>query len=161
MRGSLAERFWTRVDQRGPDDCWNWTGGHSADGRGQVWNMGRNIPAPRAALMLSGVAIPHGAIICHRCDNPPCVNPAHLYAGSHLENVRDMDARGRRVSRVPHPASRGERNHNAKLTDDQIREIRSRYSGIRGEQSALAREFGVTQSLIYLIVRKDHRANLL
>lgn len=95
---------------------------------------------------------------CHHCDNPICVNPVHLYVGTAQTNVDDMDRRGRRVARVPHPAARGERNHNARLTNDQVSAIRSRYTGKRGEQSALAREYGVTPQLVQLIVRGSHRA---
>lgn len=105
--------------------------------------------------MLSGAAVPPGSLACHHCDNPPCVNPAHLYVGTALSNVRDMDSRGRRV--VGSNTPRGEQNPNAKLTDVQVSEIRLRYTGRRGEQSALATEYGVTQALVHMIVKGRHR----
>ena len=154
----LARRFWPRVQVGSPDECWPWTGGSDSDGRGRVWLDGKNIPAPRAALILSGVLVEPGSFICHHCDNPPCVNPNHLYVGSPMSNVRDMLARGRGRSKgVPRPASHGEKNHNAKLSDADVREIRQRYTGVRGEQTLLAQEFGVTQALIHMIVKGDHR----
>jgi len=153
----LGERFWPKVDRRRPDECWPWLGGRDKDGRGRVWFEGRNMPAPRASLILAGVEVPSDAFACHHCDSPPCVNPEHLYVGTPMTNVSDMDSRGRRVSRVAHPASAGERNHNAKLTDAQVAEIRQRYSGTRGEQTALAREYGVTQALVHMIVKGSHR----
>ena len=159
-RVPLEKRFWTRVSAGKPSECWAWLGGRDSDGRGRIWHEGRNIPAPRVALILSGTPVPHGAFACHHCDNPNCVNPAHVYVGSALSNVADMDARGRRGSSVRRPRARGERNHNAKLTDEQVRWIRERYTGRRGEQTALASEYGVTPQLVSLIVRGDHRAVL-
>lgn len=154
----LEVRWRRRVAFAGPDECWPWTGGHDTDGRGRVWFNGRNIPATRVALMLMGWAIPAGSFICHTCDNPPCVNPRHLYVGSALTNVRDMDERGRRVARVPKPGARGEKNHNARLSDAAVAEIRQKYTGARGEQTRLAREYGVTQALVSLIVGGAYRA---
>jgi len=157
----LADRFWNRVEVRGQDECWIWTGGvDGRDRRGRVWYQGRNIPASRAALLLSGVDVPDGAYVCHHCDNPPCVNPQHLYVGDAASNVADMDRRGRRIARVPHPGSAGERNHAARLTDQQVIEIRKSYSGRRGEQTAIAKAYGVTPALISGIVRGQHRASI-
>lgn len=154
---ATRERFSSRVDRRGDDECWPWTGGHDADGRGRFWLDGRNVPAPRVALILAGEEYREGQMACHHCDNPPCVNPSHLYFGDALSNVRDMLTRSRGRTRVPHAAARGERNHNAKLSDADVADIRRAYSGARGEQSALARVYGVTPQLIQLIVKGGHR----
>lgn len=154
----LAERFWNRVEICAPDECWPWTGAHGRDGRGRVWLDGRNIPAPRAALILAGVQYRAGAFACHHCDNPPCVNPSHLYFGTPGDNVRDMDDRGRRVKHGALPSMAGELNHHAKLSDSDVTAIRRAFTGRRGEQSALARQYGVTPQLIHLIVRGGHRA---
>jgi hypothetical protein len=86
--------------------------------------------------------------ICHHCDNPPCCNPGHLFLGTHADNTADMDAKGRgsrpRFNRADHP--------NTKLSDGQVATIRNRYRGNYGEQSALAREFNVSPSLIRQLV---------
>lgn len=97
MGDSFLERFWARVDVRGPDECWVWTGGRNSREYGVVWPRGStNIGAHRLSWELANaVPIPAGLFICHRCDNPPCVNPAHLFLGTHQDNMRDAIAKGR------------------------------------------------------------------
>jgi hypothetical protein len=160
-RRPIAERFWEKVAVGALSDCWPWLGG-ACGGYGRIWDtdMGSNRRATEVALVLSGITVPPGAMVCHHCDTPRCVNPAHLYVGDAATNVADMDRRGRRRASVPHPAARGERNHNAKLTDAEVRAIRARYTGLRGEQSALAREYGVTPQLVQMVVRGGHRGVL-
>jgi hypothetical protein len=77
--------------------------------------------------------------VCHECDNPICCNPSHLFAGKQLDNVRDMDAKGRRINGAP----KGSRHIFAKLTDEIVRDIRRNYHGAYGERRDLARRFGV------------------
>ncbi|MEY9995875.1 hypothetical protein ABIE67_007907 [Streptomyces sp. V4I8] len=97
-QGSAEERFWRYVDKTG--ECWTWTGGHSNDGYGRFFiSEGEgNVAAHRFSYQLHNGEIPDGLIICHRCDNPPCVRPDHLFVGTHLDNVRDMFSKGRNVS---------------------------------------------------------------
>lgn len=83
-------RFWAKIDQRGPDDCWPWLAGRSK-GYGQFLNY----LAHRIAWFLTHGEIPAGAVIRHTCDNPPCCNPNHLVPGTHGQNFRDMVERGR------------------------------------------------------------------
>lgn len=91
---SFEERFWRQVDRREPDACWPWTGatikgyGHSHWGREHYY-------AHRKSWELAFGPIPDGMVVRHRCDNPPCVNPAHLEVGTQADNVADMIARGR------------------------------------------------------------------
>lgn len=156
-RTPLETRFWAQVQRGGIDECWTWLGATVGGGYGRIWDSEsrRNRRASEVALTLSGVTVPSGAFVCHHCDNPPCVNPRHLYVGDALTNERDKIARGRRPrigGSLP-----GERNHQAKLTDKQVAEIRARYTGRRGEQTELAREYGVTQANISLIVRRGSR----
>jgi hypothetical protein len=95
-----TSRFWSRVDRRGPDECWPWTvGGRGVAGRASFYVGGRNVPAPRYALLASGVfpqTRPRHA--CHKCDNPPCCNPAHLWWGTNAENMRDAAQKKRLVN---------------------------------------------------------------
>ena len=84
-----AERFWSRVGKKEPDDCWEWLGCKSGYGYGVFWFNGRRIGAHRVAYELVVGPIPQGAVICHRCDNTSCCNPAHLFAGSQADNMRD------------------------------------------------------------------------
>jgi hypothetical protein len=98
----IASRFWSKVDATGGiDACWPWTGVRIPSGYGQLWSGKRHRPATRIAVLLSGRDIPAGMIVCHTCDNPPCVNPDHLFVGTYSDNMRDMLAKGRgRWSRV-------------------------------------------------------------
>lgn len=99
LRGprTLAERFWEKVDKRGPDECWPWTGASGGgDGRGHIWGDGRIVIASRLSVELAtGQAPPEERNVLHSCDNPPCVNPRHLRIGTQAENVQDMVSRGR------------------------------------------------------------------
>jgi hypothetical protein len=114
--------------------CWIWTGAKKENGYGIVTRYGRQIRAHRIAAESAGMSI-DGLMVLHACDNPPCVNPAHLRAGDHADNTRDMMERNRQ--------NRGRRNPNAKLTDDAVRLIRERYISGEGNES-LARAFGVS-----------------
>lgn len=150
-RLTLADRFWSKVDKRGPDDCWLRTAAVNEHGYGVMRPEGKRtgptVKAHRVSLMLAGVN-PDGYVVRHACDNPPCVNPAHLSVGSKADNSADMVARDRHA--------RGSRSGTSKLTEDQVAEIRARVA--RGElQRVLAAEFGVSRPQISYIVNKGWR----
>src|SRR4051812_19427853 len=89
---TLAERFWAKVDRTaGPDACWPWMGARFWFGHGAVKVGGRPWGTHRVAWELTNGAIPAGQQVNHRCDHPPCCNPTHLWLGTQLDNVRDMD----------------------------------------------------------------------
>lgn len=96
-QGSAEERFWRYVDKT--DECWTWTGGRINGGYGCFSVDGEtNVAAHRFSYQLHNGEIPAGLVVCHRCDNPPCVRPDHLFLGTQLDNVRDMFSKGRSVS---------------------------------------------------------------
>lgn len=128
--------------ERQDNGCWFWSGRRNRRGYGVAWTPASRSPqgAHRAAYEAWVGPIPEGMLICHRCDNPPCINPAHLWAGTQSENIEDM-WRKRRGFDV-----RGEGNGRAKLTADDARIIRS-LRGIETQES-LAKRYGITQGAI-------------
>lgn len=102
-RGPIENRFWPRVERRGPDECWLWTGKRNAKGYGVIGRNGRRTIATQISWELAqGSPVPAELLVCHSCDNPPCVNPAHLWLGTNSDNMRDMVAKGRNAT-AGHP----------------------------------------------------------
>ncbi len=90
----LADRFWIKVVRSGDDECWGWSG-TTNKGYGRINVGGNMVLAHRVAWELTSGLIPPGMCVLHSCDNPPCVNPNHLFLGTHADNMRDMRAKGR------------------------------------------------------------------
>lgn len=142
---SALDRFWSRVDQSGgPDACWPWTGKRNKLGYGHLRYYGRKVPVAQVSLVAHGYLLSDDDFACHACDNPPCCNPAHLFPGSHVDNMADRDAKGRQA--------KGSTVGISKLTESQVAEIRHRYSNYE-TQPSLAADFGLTRSTINAIVR--------
>lgn len=103
QRIPIERRFWSLVQRGAVDDCWLWTGHRDPKGYGQIaagGYRGGHLPAHRVSWELAYGPVPlgdgyHGACVLHRCDNPSCVNPQHLFLGSHLDNMLDMKRKGR------------------------------------------------------------------
>jgi hypothetical protein len=142
-------RFWSKVDVREPTECWPWRGGASSQGYGRFKVHGKLISAHHFAWLLIRGPIPeyegyHGTVLRHGCDNPRCCNPFHLRAGTQLDNVRDMDAKGRRVI--------GTRS---RFTDGQLRAI----AADPRPNSVVAAEYGTVKSYVQRIkARAPHGA---
>lgn len=141
------ERFWSKVEKRGPRECWMWQGAHVGQ-YGSFWYGAGPERAHRVAWELAnGRAIPDGLIVMHACDNPLCVNPKHLVLGTRQANNYDRDQKGRQRTK------RGSAHRLAKLTDADVLDIRARLAA--GEtQIALARAHGVAKSLVSRIARR-------
>jgi hypothetical protein len=147
----LIDRFWSRVDKSG--DCWVWTAATTNGGYGVIRDTGRNgkiIRAHRLSWELHNGPIPAGIEVCHRCDNPPCVNPAHLFLGTHQDNVTDTVNKGRASGGGP----RGSLHHQAKLTEAQVLDIRAVYAAGAASQRQLARKYNVDRGTIQHIVKR-------
>lgn len=149
--GERMARFWSRVDKSG--DCWLWTAGVDGSGYGLTKWADKTIGAHKLAYILTNGELPEGREVCHRCDNPPCCNPEHLFAGTHLENMRDCVAKGRLT---PPRRLYGDQNPLAKLSDQEVEIIKHRAaSGER--QTTLAKEFNVSNGLICMVLKGQRR----
>lgn len=142
----IEVRFWNRVAKS--DGCWLWVG-HRPSEYGRLSHKNEKHRAHRLSYQLNVGPIPDGMVVCHRCDNPPCVNPSHLFLGTSADNSRDMKAKGRWAGGPPS----GERAPNSSLKDAQVMEIKGllRFPHFHGKYSQMARAFGVSQNTIYSI----------
>jgi len=135
------------------DNCWEWLGHKSFGGYGAFWFNDRIVGAHRFSYELHNKKIPkgagyHGICVLHRCDNPSCVNPEHLFLGTQKENLRDMIKKNRRK----YTGMQGGKNGRAKLTQKQVEEIRKLYATGGFLQIELAKRFFVTGENIRKIV---------
>ena len=145
MREQDVKRFWNKVERGGHDECWLWTASKLRGGYGYFYLNG-TAQAHRIAYELEHGEIPEGQNVCHRCDNPACCNPTHLFLGTQAENTEDMEAKGRRRT------ARGE-GSNSKLAVKQVREIRTKYASGH-TYVELAEEYGVSFGAIGHIITR-------
>jgi hypothetical protein len=138
-----VSEFWAQVARGDADDCWPWTG-YSEKGYGRYYWRGRMVGAHELALtFMTGERRARGLETCHSCHNPLCCNPGHLRFDTRQSNVDDMMAAGRS-------------RHAVKLTDEQVVTLRRRaLAGATGQ--TLARDYGVSPSLVTMIIRGERR----
>ena len=135
-------RFWSKV-QTAEGGCAEWIGATYPTGYGNFYWQGRNHPAHRIAWLMSGQRIPESYYVLHRCDNRLCVEPAHLFVGTHQDNMDDMAGKGRRAPQA------GATNGNARLLPEQVAAIKVDNRSHR----ELGLEYGVSKTTIGLIKR--------
>ena len=163
----LIALFWSKVDKAGgpihPEHgrCWTWNAGRfsAPDNYGGFAIRRRVHKAHRVAFTIANGRIADGLCVLHRCDNPPCVRPDHLFLGTNRDNTADMVSKGRKAPSggaiAPDRQPRGMRHGRARLTDDDVRAMRARLDA--GESVAAIRQsFGICESLVYKI---RHRLN--
>jgi hypothetical protein len=139
----FAERFWSKVDKRGPDECWPWLASVNASGYGRLTaGRGVNLKAHRVSYTLEKGPIPDGMNVLHHCDNPPCCNPGHLFAGTHKDNTQDMLSKDRGVA-PPH--SFGKEHHHTKFDDAAARRI----IADQRTHHVIAAEYGVCSMTVF------------
>jgi predicted DNA-binding protein YlxM (UPF0122 family) len=146
-----ASRFWSKVNMTSDDSCWTWKASTRRRGYGGFALDGKTRAAHRVSWMLANGAIPDGMLVCHRCDNPSCVRPNHLFLGSQQENVDDMIGKGR--------DARGQRHARRVLTEHQVREIhRMLLDGVSWRE--IAKAFGMSKRAIESIAHNQTWAHL-
>lgn len=162
MDEAFVARFWSKVDKNGPvpqhdpalGACWVWTGWRIYSGYGQIAGGGRRHYVHRVAVVLSGRDLPAGMQALHRCDNPPCVRPDHIYVGSRVDNMRDMAQRGRSTrGRKRRGAAVGTAVGSAKLTEAQVFEIFATMASGQASSRNVAARYGVAHTTVLQIAR--------
>lgn len=141
---------WHKVSVAGSDDCWNWHGSLNVWGYGDCLYLGKRMNASRAAFISTHGAIGNGLVVCHRCDNPACCNPSHLFSATQAENLKDCRDKGRQRYKY------GKEHHRAgaKMTEEMVLEARRLYAaGV--SQSQMARDWGIHSSTISRAVRGE------
>lgn len=146
------ERFWQYVTPGAPDECWEWQGARNSYGYGRLNSGGKNgrtIKAHRASYEIHTGIDPGELDVCHRCDNPPCVNPAHLFLGDAKANAADMVAKGRHGN---YPGK------TARITDAQVVELREQAAaGVTYE--ALAAQYSISPRYAAMLANGYYRRN--
>lgn len=151
---TLVKRFWAKVDARGPHECWPWVASKNRHGYGQIsqsWPGGycRPFLAHRVSYMLANGELPDDLVVLHKCDNPACVNPAHLGLGTQADNLADAARKGR----MRNAGLRGSRHHWSKITEADVRAIRNRVA--TGESHAgVAKAYSLTPSAVTAIWKR-------
>ena len=151
MDSKILNRFWSKVNKVAPNGCWEWTAHTNEHGYGRIKIDGKHQLAHRFSWMICNGEIPEmagsdyrGTCVLHKCDNRKCVNPKHLFLGTHKDNINDRDNKNRAASAV------GESNGCSKLTARKVNEIR--YKQQFYTQRVLAAEYGVSQSVIHNVI---------
>jgi hypothetical protein len=177
----LRPRFWAKVSKT--PECWLWIGSTNENGYGRLSLPGHrtkrlSVGVHRLSYVLHFGPISDSDCVLHHCDNPPCIRPDHLFIGTQQDNVADRTQKGRGWSyfkayperrprgakhhthKRPEAVARGERQGSAKLTDQQVLEIRARYATGAVSLRALARQYGLGSSQIYRIIQRKSWAHL-
>lgn len=147
---SLSDRFWSKVEILGPDECWPWKAAvrNKNEGYGAFWFEGRHQPSSRISYVLAKGEYESGLQVCHQCDNPACCNPKHLFLGTGKENNDDKVSKGRQAA--------GETSGKNKVSAAQVVEIRSKRSSATLKE--LAAEYGIHHTTVAdICTRKSWR----
>lgn len=144
---STEKDFWNKLEKL-ENGCWEFSGYKSKDGYGLLTFHGRPERAHRLSYKLSVGEIPRGLVVCHRCDNPACGNPEHLFIGTQSDNIAD------RVNKKRDGDHKGIKNGRAKLRENDVVEIRKYYAAGGSTKADIAVRYGVTDVLVGMIVRR-------
>lgn len=160
IKVNRIDLFWQKVDRKSYDECWNWLAGlHGGKCKqyGLFWDGNKTISAHRFSYSLHFGEIPGGICVCHKCDNPSCVNPHHLFLGTHQDNEDDKLSKNRQAIGIKNGMA-GTKNWNNKLSVDNIIQIRKLYDLKVMNQKELSNRFGVKDSQISRIINRKRWA---
>jgi len=145
------KNFWKKVDVKGEDECWEWTGAKNRkNGYGNIKINYKKYRSHRISWILANGKIPEKMCVCHSCDNPGCVNPNHLFLGTHQDNMNDMINKNRNKI----PDNSGEKSGNHKLTEQEVLEIKSKYKWYVYTYKMLSEEYCVNYRTILDIIHR-------
>lgn len=151
---TIKSRLLSRVVVDQTTGCWNWTGATSKFGYGRMGIDNRTYSAHRVSYQVFRGEIPEGLCVCHKCDNPPCINPDHLFLGTHSENIQDAYRKGRVLPPEGDMSQykKGHKAFNRVLPDNQVVEIKRMIkAGIA--PSEIARKVNVKRQVVADIKR--------
>ncbi len=148
----VSERFWSRVNVVERKRCWTWLGAKDNYGYGQFRMDGKTIRAPRMAFFLRNGRWPNNA--CHKCDNPICCNPDHIFDGTRSDNMRDMVRKGRNKTDI------GEKHGGSVLTDSKVTSMRRDYKTGLKSLEFIASEYGCSQSTAQRVISRTNWRHL-
>lgn len=138
--------FYDQIDQKAFNECWEWRGVTNGFKYGRFIFYGKNFGSHRIAYMFQKGMLPNGLFVCHKCDNPICCNPDHLFIGTNSENIADCVSKGRQV--------RGEKAPRAVLSNSDVLEIRKEYKKGKTSYKNLGKKYGVRNAAIYKIINR-------
>lgn len=149
----ILERFWSKIDkENNPNDCWEWMACKNRKGYGDFGINGITYQAHRLSFLIHNGGSVDGMLVCHKCDNPSCVNPDHLWVGTTQENTLDMLKKGRSLKGEYHPIS--------KLTEEIVLRIRLLYQGGGHSHSTLSQMFAIHSRTVGNIVNRERWAHV-
>ena len=159
MDKNTVKRFWSKVDICSENECWEWVASKNSKGYGEFWfpDRKKHTRAHQVSWIIEHGNIPDGLGVLHKCDNPSCVNPRHLFLGTNSDNNKDRDAKGRRVQGKlyygkEHPQHGTNSPHN-KLTENQVFEIIKLKESGKLSNVKIAAMFGITNGYVNNIWR--------
>ena len=145
MNDEDVERFWKKVEKT--ESCWLWTGANTKKGYGRFKIKAKLHSPHRVSLSLSIGSICLDKQVCHKCDNPSCVRPDHLFEGTRSDNMKDAFSKGRLPGFTVHISRAGESSQNSKLTENQVREIKKRLAN-KEKASVIAKDYTIHERTI-------------